>query len=563
MSQHQMTSDTTTGDETTGSAMTNSTPPRPRSHLSVPGKHSRREFLRRAGLVAGAGVAAPYALELSGLANDEHVAAATPYRALVCVFLYGGNDSSNTFVPWDHPSYQRYASVRGGQTRGRGGLLPLGAPGGASEGRELAMVPEFGGLKGLYDAGQLAVLSNVGTLVRPLDKASYEVESNRPPQLFSHNDQSSLWQSSAPEGSTSGWGGRLGDLLLDDNGSDSLFTCISAAGNAVMMSGRRAVQYHVSWRGVVEVDLPLWSDEVTDGVNAILSRAPDGRDLFGDSHALITRRSLAASDKMIGAIDAAGDVPRAFPETGLGGQLRTVAQQIMAGRNHLEVKRQVVFVSMGGFDNHDGLNQNHPALLVEVNDALLAFHQTMQDLGISREVTAFTASDFGRTLVSNGNGTDHGWGSHQIILGGDVRGGRTYGRIPTLDEDGPDDVGQGRALPDTSVDQYSATLAKWMGASGLPTAGRMTAEAPSLPPRRPDAPTAATTDRPLTQTGGPTPPISFACQIGASHRTIRHANGTVDRYPALWAETVSDCGTHATQISHGTPVSSGDWSPLR
>ena len=427
-----------------------------RPHLSIPGRHSRREFLRRAGLVAGAGVAAPWAYELAGSATDEVARAAKPYQALVCVFLYGGNDSSNTFVPWDQPSYDRYASVRGGQTRARQGLLPLADPDGANEGRELALAPEWAGLKGLYDAGDLAVLANVGTLRRPLDKAGFASATNRPPQLFSHNDQQSLWQSSAPEGSTSGWGGRLGDLLLDDNGGDGLFTCISASGNAVMMSGRRAVQYHVSDQGVVELDINYWSASVMEGVQAIMSRAPDGVDLFGDSHALIAGRALSTSDRMIVAITAAGEVPGSFPESALGAQLQTVAQQIVAGRNQLDVKRQVFFVSIGGFDNHDGLNTDHPEVLTEVNDALVSFHSSMQNLGISQEVTAFTASDFGRTLVSNGNGTDHGWGGHHVILGGDVRGGRIFGRIPTLDDEGPDDVGQGRALPTTSVDQYSS-----------------------------------------------------------------------------------------------------------
>lgn len=434
------------------------------SHLSTPGKHSRREFIRRTGLLAGAGVAAPWALDLAGLTAASGAHADDEYRAIVCLFMYGGNDHYDTIVPYDTSSYATYAAARTGLERPRGSLLPLAPKDGFPNGRSVAFVPEWAGLKQLFDRGDLAVVANVGTLLGPTSKTDYEIRSNRPPQLFSHNDQQSLWQSSAPEGATTGWGGRLADLLLDDNGNDSVFTCISVAGNAVMMTGRDAVQYQVDRRGVTKLaTIGFRSDSVLSGLDEVLRMNAAGP--FPTAYGDITDRALRSSERLDTAVTGV-ELTTEFPDGRLSEQLQMVARLIAAGRNRLGIKRQVFFVSMGGFDRHSDLVERQPGLLAEIDGALTAFHAATEELGASEQVTAFTASDFGRTLVGNGTGSDHGWGGHHIVMGHAVQGRRIYGTLPIVGDDGPDDVGRGRMLPTIAVEQYASTLARWMGAAG-------------------------------------------------------------------------------------------------
>lgn len=444
-----------------------------RSHLHLPGKHSRREFMRRSAMLAGAGVAAPWALDLAGLNAASSVAAAGPsgaagagdgYKALVCVFLYGGNDHNNTMVPYDTPSFDAYRAARGGIARDRNTLLPLDPINAFNDGRSIAFAPEWAGLKALFDQGDLATISNVGTLIGPLTKSGYANSSNRPPQLFSHNDQQSLWQSSAPEGAASGWGGRLADLLLEENGTDSVFTAMSLAGNAVMMTGSQAVQFQVSPSGPVTLDLNFGSDSVLTALQQVMRYDQGG--LFPSAYSDITTRGLDAAARLGGAVDGAPSLGTAFPESALGSQLRMVSKLIQAGRSQLGLKRQVFFVAVGGFDNHNSIESDHPDRLLEVDAAISAFYDSTVEMGAVDAITTFTASDFGRTLVSNGNGSDHGWGGHHIVVGGSVLGQRNYGTLPLVADDGADDVGQGRLLPTTGVEQYASTLARWMGASG-------------------------------------------------------------------------------------------------
>ena len=434
-------------------------------HLSTPGKHSRREFLRRSALLAGAGIATPWALDLAGLTSASGAHADDRYRAIVCLFMYGGNDHYDTIIPDDPTSYATYAAARTGIARPKSSLLPLSPLDGFSTARTVGFAPEWAGLKRLFDRRDLAVIANVGTLLAPTTKAQYATQSNRPPQLFSHNDQQSVWQSSAPEGATTGWGGRLADLLLDDNGGDSVFTCVSVAGNAVMMTGRDAVQYQVDRRGVTKLGARNFrSDSVLAGLDEVLRMSSSGP--FPSAYADVTDRALSSSERLDTAVGSVADFATEFPDSRLGAQLQMVARLIAAGRNQLGVKRQVFFVSMGGFDNHNALATRHPGLLSELDAGLSSFHAATEELGAADQVTTFTASDFGRTLVGNGDGSDHGWGSHHIVMGGAVRGRRLYGTLPIIGDDGPHDVGRGRMLPTTSVEQYSSTLARWMGAAG-------------------------------------------------------------------------------------------------
>jgi uncharacterized protein (DUF1501 family) len=452
---------------------------RPRTSLG--GKQSRREFLRRSALVAGAGFATPFALDLLGLTNsgggspDPYAQGSTAdgYRALVCVFLYGGNDHYDTFVPHDTASYNTYAAARGALARPRHTILPIDPVGGFRGAGTFGFAPEMGGLKGLFDAGDLAVVTNIGTLVRPTSKSDFAHQRNLPPQLFSHNDQQSFWQSSDPEGATTGWGGRIADLVLEGNSTHSMFTSISVSGNAVMMTGHEAFQYQIASSGVTKLHQDTFrSPAAMAGIREMMELEQPG--LFSPSHVNVSRRALNAADDLSSAVDTASATYNldAFFDTrssnnalaNTAAQLKTVARLIAAGRDSLGLKRQVFFVSMGGFDNHSGLVQNHLPLLSALDSALTGFHQATKALGVSDGVTTFTASDFGRSLASNTSGTDHGWGGHHIVMGGAVDGKRVIGDVPEVANDGPDDVGHGRLLPTTSVDQYAATMARWMGA---------------------------------------------------------------------------------------------------
>jgi len=437
----------------------------------------RREFLRRSSLLGVAGAAAPWAMNLAAIGEAAAADASGGYKALVCVFLYGGNDYGRTLLPYDSAGHANLVSLRGG-VAGSGGLVaprdslagtaltprvPLSGPGAA--GTQLAMAAELMPLKSLFDAGQLGWLLNVGTLNQPTTKAQYQAQSvPLPPKLFSHNDQQSVWQSSGAEGSTRGWGGSIGDLFLGSNAT-ATFTCINAAGNAVFMSGQQAVQYQVSNSGAVPVNgiqSTLYGSTACANALRGLITAPRTHWMEAEL-ARVTSRSISAEALVKTALAVAPPLATPFDQaSSLARQLQMVARLISA-RSQRGAQRQVFFVSLGGFDNHDFLLDQHPGLLLQVGQSLASFQSAMTELGVADRVTTFTASDFGRTLSSNGDGSDHGWGSHHLVMGGAVRGGRFWGEMPVLANNGPNDVGQGRLLPTSSVDQLAATLARWMG----------------------------------------------------------------------------------------------------
>ena len=429
---------------------------------------SRRAFMRRASALSLAGVATPWALNLATL-GEAAAAGATDYKALVCVFLYGGNDYGNTLIPYDSASYTLYAGLRGNLGYARSALdaTALTPSVALAGGRQYALAAELAPLLPIFNAGRMAAVLNVGTLVQPTTKAQYLAKSvPLPPKLFSHNDQQSVWQSSAPEGAISGWGGRMGDLLESGNGI-STFTCVNVSGNAVYLSGSHAVQYQVSTAGSVALralSSPLFGSAACSSALQTLITQPR-TDLFEAEYTRVTKRSIDANKLLTTSLVPAGSITTPFPAAnGLGDQLKLVARMI-ASASVLGAKRQVFFVSIGGFDTHTGLVTTHPALMSTVGNALAAFYNATVDLGVASQVTTFTASDFGRTLTTNGDGSDHGWGSMHFVSGGAVNGQRLYGAPPAVANNGPDDVGQGRLLPTTSVDQYAATLGRWFGVS--------------------------------------------------------------------------------------------------
>ena len=452
-------------------------------HLIDPSAHSRRAFLRRSGQLAMAGTALPFALNLAAM--GEAAAQAAPgddYKALVCIFLFGGNDYANSVVTYDPPSYDAYATARGAQAGGGVAIArstldaTLLAPTTAlPEGRQYALNPAMTELAGLFSAGSAAVQLNVGPLVVPLTRAQFNSNNKKlypqPPKLFSHNDQQSTWQASSPEGASVGWGGNIGDVVLRQN-SNALFTCMSVSGNAVFLSGDSALQYQVSTGGAVKINGISgggngYATSAVRGALAQLAQAPRAHALENE-YTKVTKRAVEAEGAITSAIGAGFDA-NVFPATGLGSQLAMVAR-LVRGRSALGTKRQVFFVSMGGFDLHDDLVGRQPVLMKQLSDAMAAFHRQMVAQGMGDKVTAFTASDFGRTLASNGNGSDHGWGSHHFVVGGAVKGKQLYGTPPVVSivNDAKlagyeGHVGQGRLIPSTSVDQYAATLATWFG----------------------------------------------------------------------------------------------------
>ena len=493
-----------------------------------PSQAARRLFLQHSGamgLLAGAG--APMALNL--LAAGSAAAQAAPdYKAVVCLFLFGGNDSYNMVLPTDTASWNAYSTTRnqapdsiallapgvppnGGAAVGSparlGGVLALNAlnAAGLNNGRSFALHPMLGELQTLFNTDRrLAIVPNIGPLLRPTTKAQYAQASHpKPASLFSHNDQQNTWQALAAEGATRGWGGRMGDALAAMN-ARTVFTSVSASGNAVWLAGQTVQQYQVSTSGAIRMGADsngriYGSTGVADALQRIAAGSRSNH-VFERDLAAISARSVDAETTLrtalrppsdatfgtapaSGAYNAANDPKLRYlnPLTGqqaangLAQQLQVVARMVDAGLSGATgARRQVFFVSLGGFDTHDLQNRNHADLMARLNQALSYFDTTLGAMNARNNVTLFTASDFGRTFTSNGDGTDHGWGSHHLVMGGAVRGGDLYSRFPTLGlknannnnfDSSPDQLGNGSMLPETSVDQLGATLGRWFGCS--------------------------------------------------------------------------------------------------
>lgn len=430
---------------------------------------SRRQFLKTCSLMSIAGAASPFAVNLAaiGAASAQTLPG---YKAIVCLFFYGGNDHTNTFIPYDPASHGEYSASRASIAIPRDAALAATATGPVASqgGREFAFHPALTAFKSHWDAGRLAVVANVGPLIVPTTKAQYQNRSvPLPPNLFSHNDQQSVWQAYRPigEGARIGWGGRIGDLLASQN-ANTLFTCISAGGNSVFLSGTNVLQYQVGSSGpssISSISGTIYGSQGTAASSAyrslITGTSPN---LFENELRVVTNRSITANQQLSAAL------PPSFPgipaNNGLASQLNVIAR-IIATRTTLQSNRQVFLVSIGGFDNHDFLLTQHAQQLAQVNAAVDAFYTWLVQMGVQNDVTLFTASDFGRTLTSNGDGSDHGWGSHHFVLGGSVVGRDVYGTFSPTVFGSSVDIGQGNLLPGVAVDQYAATFARWLGVS--------------------------------------------------------------------------------------------------
>lgn len=426
---------------------------------------NRRTALK---LLAAMAAGGPFAPALTANTAED-------YRALVCVFLFGGLDCHDVLIPYDAAGWQDYARLRAplldeyGSRRARSALLPLDAGSALEAGRQVALPPELSGLRGLYDQGHLAFVANVGPLVAPTDRAALDARSvPLPPRLFSHNDQQSVWQASAPEGAQYGWGGLFADAVISSGfNADPTFTALTGGGADLFLTGRVNVPYQVNVSGPPGLELgEVLRDELGTGLadytgllDTIKGAAPNvlARDL-----STIMTRGFATNRGYAEALASAPVSAASFPATDLGAQLGAVARAV-AARDVLGVRRQLFLVGMGGFDTHSEQAITLPKLLTNLDQSLTAFRAALAELGLEDSVALFTASDFGRTLAVNGDGTDHGWGGHHLIMGGGVRGARVLGELPPVALGHSQDAGGGRLIPTIAVDQYAGELGRWFG----------------------------------------------------------------------------------------------------
>jgi len=432
---------------------------------------NRRTFIKYASLAAAGNAAAlrPFGA-LNALAQST-----TDYKALVCVFLFGGNDANNTLVPFDTTGYNNYSTIRGPLAIPQNQLLQLSAM------PNFALNPNLPDIQTLFDNKNAAIVANVGTLVEPTTKAQFQAGTDLPTNLFSHPDQQLEWQNAAQSGSTStGWAGRIADQISASyNPGAQVPLVTSVAGDTLFCNGSASTPVSVSPGN-------LGGAQCSEGATECGAQLATAQALLSFSSGLtlvqadnnISTNAYSYANILSAAVKSVSPLKTVFPTgNALASQLQQIAQIIQV-RAALGVSRQIFFCGIGNFDTHSNQLALQNALLASISPALAAFYAATVEMGVQNSVTSFTMSDFSRTFQPNSNtGTDHAWGSHHIVMGGAVKGGQMYGTFPTLALSGPDDSGSnGRWVPSTGSVQYAATLASWFGV----TAAQMPAVFPNI-----------------------------------------------------------------------------------
>jgi uncharacterized protein (DUF1501 family) len=419
----------------------------------------RRQFLKLASAAGASGL---------GLGTLAHLGAAAQttgdYKALVCLFMYGGNDGNNLLVPMETAEYAQYQRARSNLALPRASLLPIQPSN--TPGQQFGLHPAMAGLQGLFNQGKAAMIANVGSLAVPTTKAQLSARSVLvPDNLYSHSDQQAAWQSAiVDQPPRSGWGGRMVERMLAAEAANRGYGLVSVAGsNLWENSDRTLAAYKVSASGNFGFD--FYNAANKDPLSAAIAET------LGEAHPHLMEKAWTdvvgrsiENQRILTQALGSSTLATVFPDTGLGRQLRMVARLVSA-RAQLGLTRQCFFCSIGGFDTHgDDQLQRQTELLGEISAAVSAFYAATAEIGMQNNVTLFSGSDFGRTFQSNGQGSDHAWGSHHFVVGGAVKGGQLVGRFQNLTVNGPDDAGDGKWIPTIAVDQLGGTLGRWFGA---------------------------------------------------------------------------------------------------